>query len=242
MRNLSVMALLASLLIAACSGGPSAAERTLVAQNESLATQLANVRSTAAVDADRLQVTAVYVETAVAQSRLQNQRLAATIEALGGNAALVAPIASTPTTDLVNPLSPAATTAAVVGSSGSETVQVATDTPAPAGLYNIVTARGVGANDCALAPVSSFTTADTSIYVVATASNIAPGTLLASRWFLEGSEVITHDFTPDFAINQNCIWFYIDPTETTFTPGNWTVQLEVNGQPAGEPVAFTLSG
>lgn len=233
---------LTALLAGACSGGSSNTELTLVAQNVSLSTQIADVRDTATVDADRLQVTAVYIETAVALSRQQNQRLSATIEALGGNPALVEPVASTPTSPQVfNASVPESTSEAGAPAAGG-TVVAATATPAPPSLYNAVTARGVGSNDCALAAVSAFSTSDTSIYVVATASNIAPGTVLSSRWFLEGQEVISHDFTPDFAIDQNCIWFFIDSTETEFTPGNWTVQLEINGQPAGEPVAFTISG
>ncbi|MBI5666712.1 MAG: hypothetical protein HZC41_01780 [Chloroflexi bacterium] len=241
MKYASAVVLLVALL-AACSGGSSNTELTLVAQNVELATQIADVRSTATVEADRLRVTAAYVETAMAQSRLQNQRLSATIEALGGNPALVAPVASTPVApEAGNPSAPEVTLGLVAPLS-NETVMAATSTPGQPALYNAVTARGVGANDCALAPVTSFTTADTNIYVVATASNITPGTMLASRWFLEGNEVIAHDFTPDFAIDQNCVWFYIDSTETTFTPGNWTVQLEINGQPTGEPVAFTISG
>lgn len=238
----AVVTLLVVLLAAACSGGSSNTELTLVAQNVALATQIADVRSTATVEADRLRVTAVYIETAVAQSRTQNQRLSATVEALGGNAALVAPVAGTPVPPAASNLAgPEATFDAGAPRTG-EAVVAATNTPGLPSLYNAVTARGVGANDCALAPVTSFTSADTSIYVVATASNIAPGTVLASRWFLEGSEVISHDFTPDFAIDQNCVWFYIDSTEITFTPGNWTVQLEINGQPAGEPVPFTIGG
>ncbi|HEX2907185.1 MAG TPA: hypothetical protein VHO69_10020 [Phototrophicaceae bacterium] len=53
--------------------------------------------------------------------------------------------------------------------------------------------------------------------------------------------MIVYDFTPDFVIEQNCIWFYIDSSDTDFTPGNWTVQLEMNGQVVGEPVAFTIA-
>ncbi len=232
----AVVTLLVALLATACSGGSSNTELTLVAQNVALATQIADVRGTATVDADRLRVTAVYIETAVAQSRTQNQRLSATIQALGGDAALVAPLSSTPVPPSGgNPAAPEATFDPGAPVS-SQAVVAATNTPAPPALYNAVTARGVGANDCALAPVTSFTPADTNIYIVATASNIVPGTMMASRWYLEGSEVIAHDFTPDFSIDQNCVWFYIDSTETAFTPGNWTVQLEINGQPAGEPV------
>ncbi len=236
MRQTIALMIVGLSLLAACSTGPSDAERTLEAQRDSLATQIVDVRSTATVEADRLLMTAEFAQTAAAQVRTQNQVLSATIAALGGDAALVAPRASTPTLPAV--IDPAAP---VTPAPGGETL-AATPSPAPPNLYNAVTARGVGANDCALATVSQFTTADVSIYVVATASNIQPGMTLASRWFYEGQEVIRHTFKPDFAINQNCIWFFIDPEETPFNPGSWTVQLELNGQPVGEPVAFSIGG
>lgn len=242
MKFLAVLMIgLAALFTGACSG-TSNAELTLVAQNVALGTQIADVRNTATVEADRLQVTAVYIETAIALSLQQNQRLSATIEALGGNPALVAPVAGTPTPLPALDAAVPATTSEAGVSAADGTVVAATATPASPSLYNAVTARGVGANDCALASVTDFGAADTNIYIVATASNIAPGMVLSSRWYLEGQEVIAHEFTPDFAIDQNCIWFYIDSTETEFTPGNWTVQLEINGQLAAEPVAFTISG
>lgn len=239
MKRTIALLIMGLSLLAACSTGPSGAERTLEAQRDSLGTQIADVRSTATIEADRLLVTAEFAQTLVAQMRNQNQVLSATIAALGGDAALVAPRASTPTLASL-PVDPAAPPDTAEGMTPvtSEAVLAA----APPNLYNAVTARGVGANDCALAAVSQFTAADQSIYVVATASNIQPGMTLASRWYYEGREVIRHEFTPEFAISQNCIWFFIDPEETPFNPGSWTVQLEVNGQPVGDPVAFSIGG
>jgi hypothetical protein len=222
-------------LLAACSG-QSSVEQTLVAENGLLATDIADIRATATVAADRLMITQEYVQTAQARSALQFQILSATLAALGGDALAVRPQPATPAAppavEALTPAPPAGGIQAAV-----------TPTPAAGGeplLYNVVMAKGVGANDCALAAVTSFSTTDTAIYVVATAANIAPGTRLASRWFREGTEVILHDFTPNFAINQSCVWFFIDSTETTFSPGSWSVQLEINGIPAGPPVAFSI--
>lgn len=241
---IGLAALAVGLLLSACAAGPSAAERTMAAQNEALGTEIVNIRLTATVESGRLQVTAQSVETLVAQAREQNQRLAATIEALGGNVALVVPLASTPTPPamLDAPTAPESAPMTDAVSPPDQAVAAATPTPAAPTLYNAVTARGVGANDCALAPITAFTTADQNIYIVATAASITPGTTLTSRWFYEGNQVISHDFTPSFAINQNCVWFYIDQTETTFSVGNWSVQLEINGQPVGQPVTFSISG
>ena len=117
-----------------------------------------------------------------------------------------------------------------------------TETPGEALLYNPVMAEGVGDNDCALASTTSFLATSPKIYVVATAANILPGMVLGSQWFRDGTPVVTHDFTPQSAINQNCIWFFVDPTDFPFTPGNYTVQLTIDGKQSGQPIPFTISG
>ncbi len=240
MRYGSVGRFLAALLVglvAACAS-VSPAERTLEAENEILATQVADMRATATIAADRLRITIEYGQTAVGQARRQNEILAATVAALGGDVGSVRPGAAFPTP------SPAALDVAPApgGTPPAALAQppLTPTTPPPPSLYNLVTAEGVGPNDCALAAVSQFSTAAQRIYAVATAANIAPGTRLASRWFRDGAEVIMHEFRPDFAIQQACVWFFIDPTETAFTPGSWSVQLEIENTPAGAPVAFTI--
>jgi len=106
-------------------------------------------------------------------------------------------------------------------------------------------AEGVGQDDCALNSITQFTTETTEIYVVATASNVQPGTTITSRWQSPLSQQVTFDFVPDFYIEEGCVWFFIEPvdldaTAVSFTPGNWTVALEINGQAVGVPLSFTV--
>lgn len=233
-----------ALFLASCAGAGGDVQLTLVSQNVELSTQIADLRSTATYEADRLQITIEYIETAIPAATLQNQVLSLTLQASGINPLNVTPGAPIPT-QLPAVQNPTNTTAqALVTPGAGTTVDAELITPASQTtpqLYNIVLAEGVGSNDCALASQFSFSSATSQIYVVATAANIPSGTLLASRWFNEGTQVVLHDFAPDFNIEQNCIWFYIDQADTVFTPGNWSVQLEINGSPAGSPVPFTIT-
>jgi hypothetical protein len=109
----------------------------------------------------------------------------------------------------------------------------------PPRLSNIVTAEAVDDNDCAVNPTSSFTTTTEQIYVVAVAAGLQPGsTVVTSRWRQEGAEVVTFDFNPEFS--EGCMWFFIDQTDIAFTPGNWSVELEINGGLVGAPLPFTI--
>jgi hypothetical protein len=232
--------LFASLTLAACSGR-SNSELTLVARNVAMGTEIADLRASATVAADRLNITVEYMQTAVTEVARQNQMLSSTLTALGQNPGAVVPqpntLALIPTPGINSNSAPVITPDAPAQNAGA-----ITPSPSGATLYNAVMAEAVGKNDCALAPITSFKASIERIYVVATAANVAPGTKLASRWMLEGKEVVSHDFTPDFAIQQNCVWFFIDPKDTPFTPGNWSVQLEINGTSIGSPVPFTIAG
>jgi hypothetical protein len=238
-RLFYAMVLLTALMIGACAGR-SDPQLTLVAENLALSTQITDIRNTATYAADKLNMTAEFVGTAVIQGDKDNQLLAVTLTAAGIDPSQVTPGAFAPTSLPINNNVPSTTDEA--GSGGSNPALITPTPPPTASLYNIVLAEGVGANDCALSAVSSFTTSTERIYVVATAANIPSNTKLSSRWFLEGTEVVAHDFTPDFNIDQNCIWFFIDQVDTPFTPGNWSVQLNINDQPAGPPVNFTITG
>jgi hypothetical protein len=248
-RLLYAFLLLALVLsIAGCNNGGDI-QLTLVSENLALSTQIADIRSTATYAADKLNMTAEYLQTAVTQVAIDNQLLSITLAASGVNAANVTPGAFVPTplptgdnVQTVNgntPLTTEDVNSGVPQATSLDTPAAGTGTPS---LYNVVLAEGVGSNDCALAAVSSFPSTTQQIYVVATAANIASGTKLSSHWYSAGTEVVFHDFTPDFNIEQNCIWFYIDQTDTPFTPGTWSVQLDINDQPAGSPVSFTITG
>lgn len=244
MLKRGILMMIIVLLVAAC-GGNNNIELTLVAENSLLSTQISDVRSTATYESDRLQITVEYVQTAITQVAQQNQALAATLAKAGFDPTQIAQVAPvdipvyTPTQRPV--VISTQTTADPNVTPSSTTTDLMTPTAGAPSLYNIVTALGVGSNDCALSSVTVFPVTTEEIYVVATAANITPGTLLGSQWFNEGQQVVSHEFTPDFLIDQNCIWFYIDTSDTPFTPGNWSVQLTINNVPAGSPVPFTIT-
>ena len=234
------------LLMAACSG-QSSVEQTLVAENQMLSTQIADVRNTATVEADRLLITLEYVQTEVRHVDDQYLNLVATLvergtpaEAIGG----ITPLAATsaPPTPPAPP--PGVTQEAAVQNNPPLTVEAATPVftatvAGPPRLSNIVTAEGIDENDCAVNPTSTFRSDAEAIYVVAVAANLQPGTTyVTSRWRQEGTEVATFDFNPDFT--EGCLWFFIDQTDVIFTPGNYSVELENNGGLVGAPVPFTI--
>jgi len=236
-------------LLAACSG-QSTVEQTLVAENQVLSTQIADVHNTATVEADRLLITLEHAQTDVQHVDDQNLNLVATLvergtptEAIGP----ITPLAMTAAPPVAANATPApASSEEVVNQQSNQAITpapqtaVATVTEAgPPRLSNIVTAEGIDENDCAINPTSTFTTATEEIYVVAVAANLQPGTTyITSRWRQEGAEVVTFDFNPEF--NEGCLWFFIDQTDIAFTPGNWSVELEINGGLVGAPVPFTI--
>jgi hypothetical protein len=230
--------LLGLMVIAACTP-QNEVELTLVAQNVALRTQIAAVYETATIDADRLQVTIEYMNTLVARAQEQRGQLQATLVAQGGGSAPVATVAAGSPAPLQ--LTPNTTDVLVTPNPQITPAETPTPPPGVPTLTNIVMSPDVGADDCATQPTTTFSATNTSeIYVVATANNITPGTNLLSRWNIAGATIV-HDFTPDFEIDGNCIWFFIDQSEAEFLPGTWNVALEINGTPVGQPVQFTIT-
>lgn len=237
-------AVLAALMTAACVG--DGAQQTLEADHAALSTRISDIRASATVQADRLQITLEQAQTAVRAALAQNQNLVATLVRAGFDPAsleqITPVILPTPTLTLPAGISTVAAVSTVDGALSTPAVSLPL-TPTPGGdpvLYNAVMAEGVGENDCALAAVGSFAPTVEAIYVVATASNIQPGMKLSSVWYREGQQIVQHQFTPDFAINQNCVWFFIDQTDAEFLPGNYAVQLAIDDQPSGPLVEFVI--
>ncbi|MDX2162857.1 MAG: hypothetical protein SF162_16180 [bacterium] len=115
--------------------------------------------------------------------------------------------------------------------------QAADPTPAPqaltgSALASVALSRAVGANDCPTQTASQFTTADTDIYVTALAT-VNAGSTISSRWLRDGAEIVVYDWTPDFALDQACIWFHMPASAVEYVPGNWTVEMTVDGTAAG---------
>lgn len=236
-------------------------------QAELARTQIALVRETATVFADRLLVTQEYAETAVESAALQSTRMSATLVAQGTTVIDIAGI--TPMFELVQPDLVMAATNAALSAGVSNAAQIANpmfnaSLAAPSGgealaqptppaavqlpansvgpsLTNILLTTRVGADDCPIAPATSFRSEEEAIYVTAVANGITPGTRIEAVWFRETERMMTYDWTPTFAINGACIWFRLPASEVWFRAGRWSVEMSVNGTRVGS-TSFNFVG
>lgn len=229
--------LLVLLLLSACQR-QNEIQLTLIAQNATLQSEIGAVRETATVEAERLQITVDYMNTLVSRVEGDRVQMQATLVSRGTDPASIANIAPQFNTPFPVPGTPAGNAPVVSPSPVDAAVTQEVTTPA---LVNYMMSPGVGNDDCALNPTSSFTTNTAEIYVVATGMNIPAGTNIAARFSVGGQE-IRHDFTPDFDINGNCIWFFIDQSDLTFQPGTWSVVLELNSTAVTPPIPFSITG
>jgi hypothetical protein len=237
-RNL--IAALTLLLIALTGCAPPAADTGLQTQAAAVRTDIAQVRASATRAQARVTTTLAYLGTRAGQVRLDSQNLQATLIARGTDPAVLrealGDLAYVPVTE-----TPFLSAPGVAGADAPpDTVPGPRATAASlAGLRNIVTAQAVGQDDCAVNPTTTFANTAPLIYVVATADGIAPGTTISSTWSREGSPRASFQFRPDFFINNACIWFFMDQSDTEFTAGGWQVDLTLNGAPAGS-ARFTI--
>lgn len=242
----------AGIAISACTG-QNEVELTLIAENMMLSTEVAGMQATATWAADRLDATAVAMQTDTFRAQQQQSGMQSTLVARGTpvefvSANLPVPQTQFPTrTPLPNnsgvtqPLtSPDAVQPPVV--SAQVTPGAPTQAVVNSPLSNVVMSTSVDENGCAAAPTVQFSPQTSEIYVVATAAGITAGQEFVSRWSYSGQEVITHTWTPDYSTSSaECIWFFIDQTEVTFGTGSWTVVLEIDGQLAAGPIPFAIA-
>jgi hypothetical protein len=105
-----------------------------------------------------------------------------------------------------------------------------------------VLSEAVGSDDCPTSTTSVFPTNAEGVYISAVANNLSQSNVVVSHWLREGVEVANYDWSPGFEIEQGCIWFYMPASEVDFSAGNWSVQLDLDGVPVGQPVTFTVTG
>lgn len=242
-----VYAAVAIMLASGCGArGPEA--QTQVAQIDALNTQIADLHLTATAEADHMAITMEHAQTEVSRAQNQGTALASTLVARGFDPLAIANI--TPVVNIPVPTQPASSNPGSVLPQATEEADgspipitpftITPSLPPPARLSNIVMAEGVGDNDCALAAVTQFRTSSERIYVVAVANNVPEGATISYRWQQDGVERAHFDWTPDFYIEQACIWYFIEPSDVAFTPGSWSVVLEIDGQATGGPASFSI--
>ncbi len=255
----------AAALLGACNFFSQPADlQTESLQNEVASTQIAAVRATATVNADRLMVTLEDAQTAVGNIDQQSTRIASTLIAQGMpfvDASAITPVVPTAEAQqpnnggipqIANPLlTPGAPQVNSQGSAQGDTqlipvtpaggVQPTVDANAPS-LTDIALSEQVGSDDCAVNPTTSFSASATDIYVVGTAHHIQPDTSLTATFTRDGQTVTSYPWTPGFAIDGACVWFHMPASDVTFTPGNWQVALTINGASSGAPIPFSIFG
>lgn len=248
-----------ALVLSGCNFfAPEPAQRTLEAAHAARGTEIINLRQTATAAADRLLITVEWAQTAVRSVDQQSTRIAATLMANGTpfiDARAITPAFSTPEPFMpVPPQSGDAVIVApvIIGEGSAQgnaplltlppTPELVTNTSDPNApqLVDIVTASGVDTDDCPVGVTNQFSTDAQGVYVSAVARNLSPANVVRSRWFRDGVEVIFYDWSPGFNITEGCIWFYMPASDVAFSAGSWSVQLELDGQAIGSPVAFVV--
>ena len=247
-----IVAGVAAVLTACRSNEP---EQTATAVYQEAVANIEALRATATVVRARVQTTLDYAGTRVGQAESARAFLASNLISLGTEAAFIeANLAQLE--PLATPISrntPAAQTSGAVTVEAQPPTQRAgiivtppalvldpTATASGPRLENITMASGVNEFECARDVNPRFTPASTAIYVVGRAYRVPAGATISSTWRRAGVEIVSFSFHREHEINDNCIWFYIDQTDTPFTVGSWSVEISVDGLPLSSPVAFEI--
>ena len=247
-----VWLILAVIALVACVG-ESPAEETLAAVREMHSTQLVNLQTTATVERERLQVTVEYVYTRIARAEARQGEMISTLQERGIDTSSLPEAVTLPASPTNEGIPALNATAGPPPSTPTPVIIVtpfstATATPFPTlangeplRLQDIVMATEVGADDCAVGVTNQFRADATRIYVVARAVGVTAGMVITSHWQREGAELRSFDYAPDFDIADACIWFFAEPVDFPFEPGNYTVWLALDGAPASPPIPFTIA-
>ena len=240
-----------AVFLSACSS--SEPQQTSTAVYEQALANIADARATATIAHARIQTTLDYAGTRVQQADSARTFLASNLISLGTESAFIdANIQQLDQISTAKREPPAARTAGPAAAAASRTLApdlVVTPpalTPAPAAaasgprLEKVAMASGVNEFDCARDINPRFTPASTEIYVVGRAFDIPAGATISSTWRRAGLEVVSFSFVRDHDINDSCIWFFIDQTDTPFIADFWSVEIMVDGLPLASPVAFQI--
>ena len=244
----------AAAILAACRS--TEPELTATAIHEKARADLEILRSTATVARARMQTTLDHAGTRVAQATEAGVFLRNSLIKLGTDSTVIAENLS-----LVRILSTVVPPTRSPGDRAGVDVQTAPPTPVPRTivtppavtpqptatnsgprLQNVVMSSGVNDLDCAIDDNPRFTPDFVAIYVVARAYSVPAGATITSNWQRRGTEVARFSFENEYAINDSCIWFFIDQTDTPFLVGSWSVEILVDGASVTSPVAFQIVG
>ena len=107
-----------------------------------------------------------------------------------------------------------------------------TGASAGAVLGRLVTAEQIGQNNAPLNETNAFSASSDRIYAVAEAQQIDPGTSMFARWSRDGRPFEdSQPVTANKSYQDTYVEFHLEPVQGTFDPGQYTVQIFVNGNP-----------
>ncbi|HEX5691426.1 MAG TPA: hypothetical protein VFX76_15535 [Roseiflexaceae bacterium] len=96
----------------------------------------------------------------------------------------------------------------------------------------VVTAEQIGERNAPVNETSTFNAEQPRIYVVAEASQLTSGTAMFARWSRDGKPFEdSQEITANKDYQNTYVEFHLEPVQGTFDPGQYTVQLFVNGNP-----------
>ena len=107
-------------------------------------------------------------------------------------------------------------------------------------LGQLVTTEQIGQRNAPVNETTAFSAASDRIYAVAEAQRIDPGTSMFARWSRDGRPF--EDSQPVTANQQyqnTYVEFHLEPVSGNFDPGQYTVQIFVNGNP-DKQATFTV--
>ncbi|QPC84778.1 hypothetical protein G4Y79_10505 [Phototrophicus methaneseepsis] len=246
--------ILLTLALGACGAGT--ADQTLVADYNNSSTLIADMRMTGTVHAARLQTTLDYSGTRVALAATQSIFLKGTLQALGYdinelnalqeaamNGSVQFPTATQPAPNFSieenQPTAAGSTPPAGDNTNVSPTAPADLSGSGPQ-LVNAALASEVGSDDCPITTTSQFTLNSNIIYLTMRAVNVSAGSTITARWLRPDGEERVFDWTPDFNIDDGCVWMYIDQTDEAFVAGVWSVTIELNGTQATDVLSFRI--
>ena len=100
-------------------------------------------------------------------------------------------------------------------------------------LGQIVTAEGIGANNAPVQETNTFSSSQDYIYAVVKANQIDPGTTMFARWSRDGKPFEdSSELKADKAYQDTYVEFHLENLKDRMEPGDYSVQIFVNGNPA----------
>lgn len=107
-------------------------------------------------------------------------------------------------------------------------------------LKQVVTAEGIGANNAPVEVTDTFNSSQDYIYVVAEAERIEAGTTMFARWSRDGKAFEdSSEVKADKLYQDTYVEFHLQNLKDRMEPGDYTVQIFVNGNPATQ-AEFTV--